>query len=248
MAAASPDFGPLAASYDRLRPLDENWWRLFELLVEEGSLLGRRVLDVGCGTGRLAAALAERGARVWGVDPSEEMLAQARQNAPRSAAFKRARAEELPFKDAWFDRAVMRLVVHLVDRGEAFREVARVLVPSGLALVATYNPRSFESFWVARVFSQIAKIDADRFPDAARLTTELQAAGFARVRARRLEQESRLGREDALERIRARFISTLRLLDEDDFRAGLERAERDLPAEVEDRREWIVLIAERGAQ
>ena len=60
---AAPDYGPLAESYDRLRPADANWHELLDVLVEEGDLAGRRILDVGCGTGRLAAALAERGAR-----------------------------------------------------------------------------------------------------------------------------------------------------------------------------------------
>jgi ubiquinone/menaquinone biosynthesis C-methylase UbiE len=245
LAAASPDFGPLAASYDRLRPLDENWWRLFELLVEEGSLLGRRVLDVGCGTGRLAAALAERGARVWGVDPSQEMLAQARQNAPRSAAFKRARAEALPFKDAWFDRAVMRLVVHLVDRGEAFREVARVLVPRGLALVATFAPEHFHRFWLSSIFPQVEAIDLARFPSSDELEADLKQAGLVPVRAVVLEQVGHLSREEALERIRGRYISTLTLLDDDAFAAGLERAERELPDEIETRLSWAILVAER---
>jgi SAM-dependent methyltransferase len=78
------------------------------------------VLDVGCGTGRTAAALAERyGAKVWGVDPSEEMLAVARQKVPASVGLKAGSAEDLPFRDGWFERAVMVLVVHHVDRGRA---------------------------------------------------------------------------------------------------------------------------------
>src|SRR5438477_183685 len=82
-------------------------------LVAEGDLLARRVLDVGCGTGNLAAALAARGARVWGVDPSPEMLAIARRKAPRGAGFREGRAEALPFRDGWFDRAALVLVAHL---------------------------------------------------------------------------------------------------------------------------------------
>jgi len=129
LADANPvpqHFGELAESYDRLRPVDLKWWELFELLVEEGDLAGRRTLDAGCGTGAFAAALAERGGQVWGIDPSPEMLAQARAKRTR-VRFKEARAESLPFKDSWFERAVVRLALHLLARDRAFDEIARVL-------------------------------------------------------------------------------------------------------------------------
>src|SRR5919108_4370565 len=95
-SSSTPDFGRVAATYDELRPVDANWWEVFDLLVTEGDLLGRRVLDIGCGTGRVAAALAERGSRVWGVEPSPEMAARARE---RGVHVKVARAEQLPFKE-----------------------------------------------------------------------------------------------------------------------------------------------------
>ena len=107
----------MARSYDELRPADANWREVFELLVREGDLAGRRLLDIGCGTGRAAEALVERGSRVWGVEPEPEMAALARE---RVSTVKVAPAERLPFKDAWFERALMWLVVHLVDRPLAF--------------------------------------------------------------------------------------------------------------------------------
>jgi ubiquinone/menaquinone biosynthesis C-methylase UbiE len=241
----SPDFGPLAEDYDRLRPTDANWWELVDVLVEEGGLRGRRVLDVGCGTGRLALALVERGAKVWGVDSSAEMLERARRAAGRSVGLKLGRAEELPFKDGWFDRAVLRLVVHLIDRQGALPELARVLAPSGRAVVATFQPGHFEWYWLVRIFPEIAEIDRRRFPPPDRLEGELEAAGFARVRTRTLRQRGTLSREHALERIRGRYISTLRLLDEGALAEGLERAERELPQTIETRLEWAIITAER---
>ncbi len=246
--AEAPDFGPLAEDYDRLRPVDENWWELVDLLLSEGDLAGRRVLDVGCGTGRLAAALVERGARVWGVDPSEEMLALARAAGGGRVGFKLGHAEALPFKDGWFERAVLRLVVHLVDRPRALAELVRVLQPGGRAVIATFTPDHFEWYWLTDVLPEVAEVDRRRFPTPDALAAELEAAGFAFVRTRTLRQRARLSRADALERIRGRYISTLRLLDDETFAAGLARAERELPEEIETPLEWAVLTAEAGAQ
>lgn len=204
------------------------------------------MLEVGCGTGRLAAALAERGARVWGVDPSTDMLAQARAAAGKRVGFKQGRAEALPFKDGWFERAVLRLVVHLVDRERALPELARVVVPGGRAAIATFVPEHFEHYWLTAVFPQIAEIDRARFPEPATLAAELGDAGFDPVRARTLTQRVRLSRDDALERIRGRYISTLRLLDEETVAAGLVRAERELPEEIESVLEWAIVSADRS--
>jgi SAM-dependent methyltransferase len=203
------------------------------------------VLDVGCGTGLFARALSERGARVWGIDPSEEMLRQARANTGGKIPLKRARAEALPFKDGWFERAVFRLVVHLVDRPRAFEESARVLAPGGRIVIASFAPEALDRFWVTRVFPQVAEIDRGRFPERAELSEELVAAGFAGARATRLVQTSRLAREKALDRIRGRYISTLRLLDEQILAEGLARAERELPDVVEGESEWLVVVADR---
>src|SRR5438067_9862748 len=147
----SVDFGARAASYDRIRPADENWRAAFEVVVAEADLRGRRVLDLGCGTGRFSAALAEQAiARVWGVDPSAEMLAVAREKLPPSVGLKQGRAEDLPFRDGWFDRAVMWLVVHLVDRPAAFREIARVLAPESRLAVVTLATEHSGRYWLNR--------------------------------------------------------------------------------------------------
>ena len=122
---SSAHFGRLAERYDAVRPVDENWWEVYELVERAADLRGRRVLDVGCGTGRLSVALVERAhAKVWGVDASREMLAVAKEKAP-GVAFKQAQAESLPFKDGWFERAVLWLVLHLVDRPAALAEARR---------------------------------------------------------------------------------------------------------------------------
>jgi ubiquinone/menaquinone biosynthesis C-methylase UbiE len=214
-------------------------------MVELGDLAGRRVLDVGCGTGAVAAALAERGSTVWGVDPSEEMLSVARQEAGRRVGLKQGRAEALPFKDAWFERAVLRLVVHLVDRDRALPELARVLAPDGRLVVGTFDTSHFADFWLTRFFPSVERIDRGRFPPPERLVDELEEAGFERPRVERLRQTQSLARTDALARLRGRYISTLQLVPPDELAAGLERAAAELPDLVPVELRWAVVAARR---
>jgi SAM-dependent methyltransferase len=239
-----PDFGRLAESYDRVRPVDDNWHELFALVVEEADLRGQRVLDVGCGTGRFCAALTEAGiARAWGVDASAEMIAVAKEKAA-GAGFKHGRAERLPFKDSWFDRAVMWLSAHLVDRPQALSEIRRALLPGGSLAIVTFDPTHFDGFWLSRFFPTMEAIDRARFPDEATLRTELETAGLGGVRARRLHQVGRLTRDGALDRIRSRHISTFDLLSRDEIREGTKRAERELPGEIEYALEWLIVLAD----
>ena len=238
-----PDYGKRAATYDHLRPADENWWELFDLLVQEGDLRGRRVLEIGSGTGRLAAALAERElARVWAVDPSPEMLEVARARAP-AVAFRNAAAERLPFKDVSCERAAMALVVHVLARPRAFAELRRVLRPDGRLVFATFDPAHLRAYWLNRFFPSMLAADLPRFAPAEILARELRDAGFAETRSIRLRQTSTIARETALERIRGRHISTFDLLEEEEIEAGLARAEDELPEQVEYALEWLLLVA-----
>lgn len=171
------------------------------------------------------------------------MLAVARARVPRGVALKRARAERLPFKDAWFERAALTLVVHVLDRARAFAEIRRILQPDGRLVFATFDPAHIRDYWLNRYFPSILELDLARFVPAAVLVDELRAAGFVEARALPLHQSLTIGREAALERIRGRHISTFDLIGEGEIEAGLKRALADLPAEVEYGREWLVVVA-----
>jgi len=204
------------------------------------------VLDLGCGTGKFARVLAERSlARVWGVDPSAEMLAEARKRVPSSVGLKLGEAERLPFKADWFDAAVLWTVVHLIQRPLAFAELKRVLAPGGRLAIITFAPEHFTSYWQNEFFPSIPRIDLERHPSPERLSEELQSAGFETPWFVPLVQQAELSREVALERIRGRSISTFDLLDEDEIRAGTEKAERELPARVSFEVRYLLAFARR---
>jgi SAM-dependent methyltransferase len=241
-SSPTPDFGRRASTYDALRPTDENWWEVYEALVREGDLTGRRMLDVGCGTARFAAALSER-ARVWGVDESPQMLEVARSRAPE-VRFKEASAYALPFKEGWFERATMWLVVHLLDRPRAYIEIRRVLDRNGRIAVATFDPSYFRVFWFRDYFPSMEEIDLARFPTRDDFERELSAAGFGAPGFTRISQQATVTREVALERIRGRHIATFDLISDEEYLAGLEQAERELPEQVDYRQEWLIAVAE----
>ncbi len=197
------------------------------------------MLDIGCGTGRFLAQLAPV-AKAWGVDASSEMLEVARTRAG-VAGLKLGTAEQLPFKDGWFERATMWLVAHLVDRPRAFAEARRVLSGDGRFAVATFDPSYFDAFWLNELFPSMEAADRERFPTVGELEGTLREAGFE-PRLLRLSQRGSLSRTDALERIRGKHISTFDLISDEEYEAGLERAERELPARVDYRVEWLVAI------
>lgn len=91
---------------------------------------GRAILDVGTGTGRGALGLARRGARVTGVDASEQMLDIARQRAGAEHLdidFRVGDAHGLGFGDGSFDAAVsLRVLMHTPDWRRCLAELCRV--------------------------------------------------------------------------------------------------------------------------
>lgn len=102
---------------------------------------GHRVLDVACGTGVLARAAARRvGAQgsVVGVDINNGMLHVARRS-PGAVEWQEGAAEDLPFGDGEFDRAVCQFgLMFFTDRLGAVTEMARVTRPGGRAALAVW--------------------------------------------------------------------------------------------------------------
>src|SRR5438445_8094739 len=101
-------------------------------LLDAAKVSGKMsILDVGCGPGYVSAAAAKRGAIPIGLDFSEEMIAIAKKKFPR-IEFRQGDAQNLPFPDASFDRAVANFaLLHLADPERACAEAARVLKSGG---------------------------------------------------------------------------------------------------------------------
>lgn len=92
---------------------------------------GKRVLEVGCGTGYFTENFIQSGAELYSIDISPDLLQKAIARCGTRAHFDVCDIEALPYKDGFFDAAVGIRVLHHLDMDAAFREITRVLKPGG---------------------------------------------------------------------------------------------------------------------
>jgi SAM-dependent methyltransferase len=146
-AHAAATYDAMAEEYDAAVVRGEKHYNsLYErpaIISMLPDVAGRRVLDVGCGSGSLSAWLASHGAEVVGFDTSASMVRLAEKKGIERAAFRVADlAQPLDFlADRSFDVAVASLVMHyLRDWVEPLRELRRVLRPGGQLFISTHHP------------------------------------------------------------------------------------------------------------
>jgi SAM-dependent methyltransferase len=170
-----------------------------DVLRRHAELAGRDVLDVGCGQGRLVRELTALGARVTGMEISEEQLAAARAaDDGAGAKYLVGRAESIPLPDDSVDLVVFRASLHHVPIAQmlpALREACRVLRPGGHVYAA--EPLASGDF-----YALVSIVDnEDEVRDAAqRALQHADAAGLAHVATEQYELEALVGGLDALRR------------------------------------------------
>ena len=148
-------FGPIASFFYR-RWAEPALAPMHERIAGEPPLVEGALLDVGCGPGRLTRRIAERrpGIRVTRLDPSADMIRQARRSpAPANLAFREGTPATAGFVEA-FDMAVSVLSFHHWEEpAEELSAVHRALKPGGI-------------FWIYEQDAEAssAELHADRAP------------------------------------------------------------------------------------
>jgi ubiquinone/menaquinone biosynthesis C-methylase UbiE len=247
------DYDRMARAYGRHRAPHPD---VIDVLIEHGQLSSRsHVLEIGCGTGNYLIEIAGRiGTACAGVDPSREMLSVAVANAALLAdhrarssdvSFVRGAAELLPFPDHAFDLAYsVDVVHHIEDRNAAWSEMWRVLRPGGMAVVVTESEDDLRRRTPhVTYFPDIVAVELARYPSIDAIIQELAATGFE---LREPVSVSRRIDVDSMAAFRDKAYSSLHLIGDDAFRAGLARMKDALRCgPLAGERRYTIVIARR---
>lgn len=171
-----------------------------------GELPGKAVLDVCCGPGHLAAAAAQRGAYVEGVDFARTIVERATENYPE-VLFTEGDAADLPYGDRAFDYVVCAFgVMHLEQPDEAIADAHRVLRPGGIYAFSQWalDDELLELVTTAVAAHGRTEVGLPQAPPLMRFSNPdecrraMQDVGFRDIRVDRVELEWRTDRAEAL--------------------------------------------------
>jgi SAM-dependent methyltransferase len=227
-------FDPVAFRSDRLptghfdeRFSEENLAFWVPILVRAARIeSGLEVLDVGCGTGGFARAMAgSTPTRVTGLDRSERFVNFARQLPRLPAGTVRwvvGDAGQLPFGSSCVDRVLLSLVLHqLADPHAAVAEAWRVLRDGGGVLVRTIAPGDVADRVPQRYLPTMAAADAARLPQVEAIRGWLRQAGFTNVVTERILRNKKLVLADEEHTLLVEARSRYAFLTSDELAEGL---------------------------
>jgi ubiquinone/menaquinone biosynthesis C-methylase UbiE len=150
---------PLAPFYDTIsRAAFLGQWERWQQTTLP-RIQGKRVLEVGCGTGSLLSEMLRRGYKAYGIDASLPMLKQAQRKLAKqnqSLRVFQAHAEALPFPDQSFETVISTFPTNYITKPTVLKEINRVLYPGGRLLIvddAELHPFNRKAAFLIRLYN-----------------------------------------------------------------------------------------------
>jgi demethylmenaquinone methyltransferase/2-methoxy-6-polyprenyl-1,4-benzoquinol methylase len=227
------DYSRQAERYDETRSASPSVLRPLHKALEGAS--GRRLADIGGGTGNYALALKLEGWEPVVVDRSADMLSRA---AAKGLVTVRADAQQLPFEDETFDAATMISMLHHVEnRGAALAEAQRVLKPEGPLVLMGFTGEDAATLWVLEYFPSSRSWMEATHPPRATILDELPGARLFAFEFEDMEDGSLAALSadpervlEAGERGETSYFERMQRDHSDELRAGLARLRHDIAA------------------
>jgi ubiquinone/menaquinone biosynthesis C-methylase UbiE len=225
----------LAARYDGARGLPSETVAMWMEVLKESLLQNRiqHIIDLGCGTGRFTAALAETfDCTVIAVDSSDQMLNQ--RAVTENVSWVRGGAERIPLAEESVDLIWMSQVFHhLAEPEAACDEVRHVLRKGGIFAIRNGTKESDRDLLWARFFPEL-KQQPSYAVSRSEIVDVAMRSGFQRIAVSEVDQFFVSSCEDYYGRIRMRALSPLLKISDEAFQEGLQRLRRWIDSQPED--------------
>ncbi len=221
------DYDRIAESFAENRSASQQV--IDQIFGQLGTRVCRSLLEIGCGTGDHLYVLSKAIA-CWaaGFDRSIGMIRQSKKKNPGLDLALGDASNGFPFKPEEFDLAFSVNVIHYIaDLGLFFRENHCVLQPGGLVLTVTDSEEDIRSRSMCRYFPEIVEIELRRYPSIPDILTSMKHAGFSECWVGHARQDFRMD-WGHFEKFKNKAYSSLRLISEGNYRAGMIRLEKDI--------------------
>jgi SAM-dependent methyltransferase len=228
-----PEYARQAERYDETRSASPSVLRPLREALKAAP--GRRLADIGGGTGNYALALKREGWEPIVVDRSPEMLTRA---AAKGLETVEADAQQLPFKDESFDAVTMIAMLHHVeDRAMALEEARRILRTQGRLVLKGFTGEDATSLWLLDYFPSSRPWMEATHPPLAAFLRELPGARLFPVEFEDMDDASLAALSTDPERVleaaesgATSYFERMQRDHPDELRMGLERLREDIAA------------------
>jgi ubiquinone/menaquinone biosynthesis C-methylase UbiE len=217
----------VASRYDASRQLPPEtktlWLDTIKAFVPASEI--KKILDLGCGTGRFTAALSETfNCPVIGIEPSAAMLEIAVSRNEPNIEWKQGEAESLPLEDEAVNLVFMSQVFHhLAKPPEALREINRVLSRSGYLAIRNGTREHNEELAWLNYFPLAREIEDERTPSSRELIELASGESFTLLSHSTIHQLFAASFAEYYEKISGRGLSALLAISDEAFQSGLKR-------------------------
>ena len=219
------NYTDISKTYDSYRSYPES---LIKRIIELGKVgAGKKVLDLGCGTGNVASQLRQIiNADVIGVDASFSMLEIARDKSLEVTCAD-IDNRQLPFRDGSFDTIIGAYVIHQIKNLDFMLSECYRVLRNGVLVLLTSSHEQIENQHpiIKDFFPSYVDIDKGRFPDIHRIDRILNSLGFKDIRHEEVTVAHLPIDHEFLHRVKNKYVSTYHLMSQSEFEDGVNRLE-----------------------
>jgi ubiquinone/menaquinone biosynthesis C-methylase UbiE len=219
------NYTDISKTYDDYRSYPES---LIKKIISLGRISwGKKVLDLGCGTGNIASQLQQAiKANVIGVDASFAMLKVAKGKSVEVICADIDKAP-LPFRDSSFDTVLVAYVIHQIKNLKFLLSECYRVLRDGVLVLLTSSHKQIENQHpvIKDFFPSYIDIDKGRFPDIQHIDYLLNSLGLQNIKHEEIKLENIPIDYEYLQKVKNKYVSTYYLIPESEFETGVKKLE-----------------------